>query len=76
MPLILKRASASRPSGELCDRDYDVLANGIVVGRIYQDAGAALVLVDHRSDQGVRRDDARGASPTRRQHDGCQYFRE
>jgi hypothetical protein len=24
MPLILKRASASRPSGELCDGDYDV----------------------------------------------------
>jgi hypothetical protein len=41
-----------------------VLANGIVVGRIYQDAGAALVLVDHRSDQGVRRDDARGAPST------------
>jgi len=61
---ILKRASASRPSGELCDGDYDVLANGIVVGRIYQDAGAALVLVDHRSDQGVRRDDARGAPST------------
>jgi hypothetical protein len=35
-----ERASASRPSGELCDGDNDVLANGIVVGRIYQDAGA------------------------------------
>jgi hypothetical protein len=46
MPLILKRASASRPSGELCDGDYDVLPDGIFVGRIYQDAGAALVLVD------------------------------
>jgi hypothetical protein len=32
--LILKRASTSRPSGEWSDDDYDVLADGIVVGRI------------------------------------------
>jgi hypothetical protein len=32
--LILKRASASRPSGEWNDDDYDVLADGVVVGRI------------------------------------------
>jgi hypothetical protein len=32
--LILKRASASRPSGEWNDDDYDVLADGDVVGRI------------------------------------------
>src|SRR5262249_12328896 len=32
--LILKRASASRPSGEWNDDDYDVLADGTVVGRI------------------------------------------
>jgi hypothetical protein len=32
--LILKRGSASRPSGERNDDDYDVLANGVVVGRI------------------------------------------
>jgi hypothetical protein len=32
--LLLKRASASRPSGEWNDKDYDVLANGVVVGRI------------------------------------------
>ena len=31
---ILKRASASRPSGEWNDDDYDVLAEGAVVGRI------------------------------------------
>jgi hypothetical protein len=31
--LILKRASASRPSGEWSDDDYDVLADGAVVGR-------------------------------------------
>jgi len=28
--LILKRASASRPSGEWNDDDFDVLANGVV----------------------------------------------
>jgi hypothetical protein len=33
--LILKRASASRPSGEWDDDDYDVLADGVVVGRIF-----------------------------------------
>ncbi len=32
--LILKRASASRPSGEWSDDDFDVLADGVVVGRI------------------------------------------
>src|SRR5260370_38741286 len=32
--LMLKRASASRPSGEWNDDDYDVLADGIIVGRI------------------------------------------
>jgi hypothetical protein len=34
--LILKRASASRPSGECSDDDYDVLADGEVVGRIFK----------------------------------------
>jgi hypothetical protein len=34
--LILKRASASRSSGEWNDDDFDVLANGIVVGRIFK----------------------------------------
>ena len=33
-PLILKRASASRPSGQWSDDDFDVLADGAVVGRI------------------------------------------
>ena len=32
--LILKRASASRPSGEWNDDDFDVLPDGAVVGRI------------------------------------------
>jgi hypothetical protein len=31
--LILKRASASRPSGEWNEDDFDVLAEGAVVGR-------------------------------------------
>jgi hypothetical protein len=34
--LILKRASASQPSGEWNDEDYDVLAEGVVVGRIFK----------------------------------------
>jgi hypothetical protein len=37
---MLKRASASRPSGEWNDEDYDVLADGIVVGRIMKAAAA------------------------------------
>jgi hypothetical protein len=40
--LVLKRASASRPSGEWNDDDYDVLADGAVVGRIFK-ANAAPV---------------------------------
>jgi hypothetical protein len=34
--LILKRAAASRPSGEWNEDDFDVLANGEVVGRIFE----------------------------------------
>lgn len=41
-PLILKRASASRPSGEWNDDDFDVFAEGFVVGRIFK-ANAAPV---------------------------------
>ncbi len=36
--LILKRASASRPSGEWNDEDYDVGADGVIVGRIMKAA--------------------------------------
>ena len=39
--LILKSANASRPSGEWSDDDYDVLAEGRVVGRIIKAAAAA-----------------------------------
>jgi hypothetical protein len=34
--LILKRASASRPSGEWKEDDFDVLADSAVVGRIFK----------------------------------------
>src|ERR1700745_1169894 len=34
--LTLKRAAASRPSGEWSDDDYDVLAEGKAVGRIFK----------------------------------------
>jgi hypothetical protein len=36
MTLILKRASACRASGEWSESDYDVLADGVVVGRIFK----------------------------------------
>jgi hypothetical protein len=42
MALILRRASASRPSDECKDDYYDVLADGVVVGRIFK-ANAAPV---------------------------------
>jgi hypothetical protein len=34
--LVLERASASRPSGEWNDDDFDVLADEVVVGRIFK----------------------------------------
>jgi hypothetical protein len=34
--LLLKRAATSRPSGEWNEDDYDVLADGDVVGRVYK----------------------------------------
>jgi hypothetical protein len=36
--LILKRASISRPDGQWSDNDFDVLADGKVIGRIYENA--------------------------------------
>jgi hypothetical protein len=35
-PLILKRVSAPRPSGQWRDDDYNVLEDGVVVGRIFK----------------------------------------
>jgi hypothetical protein len=40
MALILKRASTSRPSSKWSDDDYDVLADGVVVGRIFYAAAS------------------------------------
>jgi hypothetical protein len=34
--LLLKRAALSRPFGTWKDDDYDVLADGVVVGRIFK----------------------------------------
>jgi hypothetical protein len=56
--LLLKRASASRPSGEWNDDDFDVLADGVVVGRSFL-ANAAPVggswiwtlLLEHHKDR-------------------------
>jgi hypothetical protein len=51
--LILKRATASRPSGEWSEDDYDVLATGMVVGRIFKaNRGARRKPVD--VDAGLR----------------------
>jgi hypothetical protein len=43
--LILKRASASRLSGEWSDDDYDVVADSMVVGRIFKSAAAPVPTV-------------------------------
>jgi len=40
--LMLKRASASCPSGEWNDDDFDVLADGVLVGRIMKGAAVPL----------------------------------
>ena len=44
--LALKRAAASRLSGEWSDDDYDVLVDGVVVGRIMKAAAAPLASVE------------------------------
>ncbi len=56
--LILKRASAFRPSGEWNDDDFDVLADGAVVGRIFKSAAApvgTLSKTAHRRTATLRR---------------------
>jgi hypothetical protein len=66
--LILKRASASRPSGEWGENDYDVLADGKVVGRIVKAAASPAgkpwmwtVFLGHHED----RTPTHGYEPTR-----------
>jgi hypothetical protein len=57
--LILKRARASRPSGQWQDEDYDVLADGKVIGRILEEGSRfgppefAVEMVDHVDRAGV-----------------------
>ena len=59
--LILRRASAFRPSGGWNDDDYDVLCNGVVVGRIMQAAAVPVgmswmwtLAVGHHEDRTPR----------------------
>jgi hypothetical protein len=39
--LILKRGKFSRPSGQWHDEDYDILADGKVIGCIYEEPSAS-----------------------------------
>lgn len=70
--LVLQRASASRPSCEWDDDDYDVLANGVVVGRILKVGARDAVDVDPRALWASRRSHAnsRICSDTGGRH-GC-----
>jgi hypothetical protein len=56
--LILKRALASRPSGEWNEDDFDVLADGVVIGRIMRAPAAPVgspwlwtLLFDYHEDR-------------------------
>jgi hypothetical protein len=46
--LVLKRASASRPSGQWSDEDYDVLADSKGASRIYEVVGSRFGSPDMR----------------------------
>src|SRR5262245_52198832 len=50
--LILQRASVSRSSGQWRDDDYDVLENGVVVGRIFCLDAVGPLDVGERSQRG------------------------
>jgi hypothetical protein len=66
--LILKRARASRSSGEWKDEDYDVLADGKVVGRIMEEGsrfGPPELRWDGRSRRSCRHRRRRTAPPRR-----------
>ena len=73
--LALKRASTSRPSGEWDDDDYDVLADGVIVGRIMETAAAPLgtpwmwmlAFGHHEAAASRLRGDARGGNGRIRQ---------
>jgi hypothetical protein len=66
--LTLKRASASRQSGDWKDDDFDVLADGVVVGRIFNSAASPVgtpcmwtLIYGHHED----RSPTHGYEPTR-----------
>jgi hypothetical protein len=74
LSLILKRASANHPRGEWNDDDFDVAADGAVVGRIFK-ANAApvgspwmwtLIFPHHE-----HRSPTHGYEATREGRDGC-----
>jgi hypothetical protein len=50
--LVLKRASTTRPSDEWSGDDFDVLCDGVVVGRIMKAARRAGRLPDGRQPAG------------------------
>jgi hypothetical protein len=52
--LVLDGASASRPSGEWKDEDYDVLADGRVVGRVGRGARKQRMWTSGHDGQGSR----------------------
>src|SRR5215831_17535785 len=54
--LVLKRAAASRLSGEWSEDDYDVLCEGAVVGRIMEAAAAAPLPAWRRDEREPRTD--------------------
>ena len=65
--LTLKRAPASRPSSEWKDDDYDVLADGEIVGRIFN---AGVSVQDHGCGHwisGTRNTAARHTATLRRE---------
>jgi NAD(P)H-hydrate repair Nnr-like enzyme with NAD(P)H-hydrate dehydratase domain len=52
--LMLRRAAASRRSGEWNEDDYDVIADGVAVGRIFK-ANAAPVVAFRAGTPDIRR---------------------
>jgi hypothetical protein len=66
--LTLERGSASRPSGQWRDDDYDVLEDGVIVGHIFTvptaPQGRPWMWASGHSADGVKRA-AHGYEPTR-----------
>jgi hypothetical protein len=62
--LILKPPNTSRLSGQLSDDDYDVLDNGVIIGRIFKIAPAGRAWMRASGHNDIRRA-AHGYEPTR-----------